>query len=1114
MKGKNQFLLRRGAVGFLLVGLMMVPVAAQSFHDIPTNFDASLSETIIDEPHVEGEVLVKFKEKKIDMDQVSGRASLNAFVFAKGLNKEDTIAPQNVTLLSSKSNESTEELIDRLQDDSRVEYVVPNYLRKVFDISAPVQHIPNDTFFAKQWSLHNTAQDVNGIMGVNDADIDVPEAWSIFKGSSSTVVGVLDTGIDITHPDLVDNLWDGSAGCKDENGIAIPGGCPNHGWNFVDNVNGCSNVGANFVPNSPADDHGHGTHVSSIAAARGDNDMGISGVNMQAKIMAIKVADSCGSISSNSWIKGLNFAKQNGVKIVNASFGGFNFSQAEHDAIQDFPGLFVAAAGNGGIDGSGDDNDNPLTPNYPSNYDLNTVIAVAATDSSDKIASFSNYGKTSVDIAAPGVNIAGAFPDNRYVYSSGTSMASPHVAGLAALIWSYDVNLTATQVRDDILKTGDTFTQSSGKEVSTGKRINAYNALNGLKTVPAITGAVLQDDGVDGGVGKLLVKFTLADSVGGLPITLKQFEYSVDGGLNFSAPTNSDISGAMSVVTPGASWSANSYVTSSLTSGMPLPEYSFFVDLNHADLALKPLPPDVRIRFRTNNGVIDSDVVGSNDIMPPSVVTLSGAPSGFIKSKDASITVGGTDVASYAYMFDSGVITDFVNISKPLALSDLIDGSHTLSVYGKDENGNVQIHPTVAMWTVDTTPPVGTIAVATLSPMKTKTPQFTLAVSDGGVDKNDSTKMKVQLSCDGKEFFDPIDAVDTVTTFDVKSGVKNCSALDGERTLFAQFQDSLGNIGLPVKTDVFTVWAGPIVAQILTKPSLISAPAVTFTIGGIFVTAYKYRLDGVGDFSPEILVNAPLILSEASALSDGVHKIEFVAKSDVGDFQDAGAATSYSWTVDATPPAFALSGTPADGTTSTSASITVTGTADVIAYKFSFDAGPFSSETPVATPISLNSLGVGSHTVKVIVRDALGNYTAETNAISATWSVAAIPPVLVLPPPAPVVSAPASSGGGGFSSPPPVIFIPPALASIPVSVVPAPTPPSLKTGIVLGASTVNFVNGMVLKLEGRGLYYVIQDGKKRPIPYATYRKKYFKISRAIELPSGLLRKIPQFRVVK
>lgn len=1190
----------RRVMGFFLIAILVFPLAVYgSQNDLETSIDVQILE-----PHVEGEVLIKFKEKRIDIDRVTGKVLLNSFVFFQDLKKEDTIVPQNLTLVSSKSNESTSELIDRLEDDSRVEYVVPNYLRRISDV--PAQTFPNDLGLNKMWSIHNTGQIINGIVGIDDADIDAPEAWGVFRGNPSMIVGVLDTGIDLNHPDLAGNLWDGSSACKNESGVIIPGGCLNHGWNFVDNTNS-PDVAHCEEPNRP-DPYGHGTHVAGTIGATGNNVEGVVGVNWNVKIMAIKVADSCGFVSSSTWIKGLNFAKQNGAKVVNASFGGFNFSQAESDAIKDFPGIFVAAAGN-----DVSDNDNLATPNFPSNYDLSNVIAVAASNSLDNLASFSNFGVINVDVAAPGANILSTFPDDEYAYLSGTSMAAPHVAGLAALLWGYAPNLSVAQVIGTVLSSGDSVNGLSGK-VATGRRINAYAALKAVATVPSIVSTVLQDDGAGG--MKLRVTFTAKDGVGALPITLKQFEYSVDGGVTFAAPTGGDLSGALSVATSGATWSSNSYVTS-LSSAPSPTEYLFTVDMNHADLVgvTKPLQKDIRIRFKTNNTVSDSDFVTSTDVVP-STATLSGAPSSFVAMKNVSVTVAGADVTQYAYKLDSGTLGSFVDVAVPLALADLLDGAHTLSVYGKDANGNVQITPTVASWTVDTTGPTGTIAVTTLSPMKTKTPILALTVSDAGVNTTDKTGVKVRLSCNDthNSVSSLVTFSDTITSFDVQSGSNACGSADGDRTIYATFQDALGNVGPIVKTDTFNVFTGPIVVQILTKPSSTSGPSVTFTIGGTFVTAYKYRLDpvnGVGEFSPETPVGSPLVLSGTSALADGPHKVEFIAKDDVGNFQSVETATSYSWTVDAVAPIFSLSNVVASGgaTSATTMTISITGN-DMAAYKYSLDNGAFSSESLVSTPIALSGLAEGSHTVKIIARDAVGNYNPEASATVYNWTVDLTPPsniilsrtpngdtldtsmtitvggssdivvykfsldgsvfggqagittpislsglavgshtvrviarddvgnftpeanaaaltwnVLAPPAPAPAVSPPAPSGGGGgggggFSPAPAPVISSPVLPTTAVAA-PAPAKPTLSTlpsipqkGTVLGASTVNLVDGLILKLEGRGLYYIIQNGQKRPIPYATYRKKYLKKSKAVPLPSALLRKIPSFRAGK
>ena len=838
---------------------------------------------IDDQQFVPGEALVKFKEQKIDIEQVSGKASLNAFVSNKDLTKEDVFAPQNVALVSSNTGESTAALIDRLDNDSRVEYVEPNYVRKVFD----TQRFPDDTYVGLQWALHNTGQTVplppspDAVAGLSDVDMDLPEAWNTTTGSSNIIVAILDTGADITHPDLTANLWDGSGGCVDDAGVVIDGGCPNHGWDYVNS------------DNDPTDDHYHGTHVAGIVGARGNNGAGISGVSWNVSLMPIKVANAAGLLTSADWIKGLNFAKRNGATIVNASFGGESFSQSEVDALTAFNGLFVAAAGNGGGDNLGDDND--LLPTYPSSYDLPNVLAIAATDSSDIITSFSNYGATTVDVVAPGKNILSTYPqylsgiNPPYAYISGTSMATPYVAGLAALISGYYPNLTVAQIRGIIERTGDSIPALSGV-VATGKRVNAANSISAFVPQLSLTSAVLGDDGVSGR-GLVQVSFTVTDNVGGLPITLNTFEYSVDGGQTFVAPTNTDATQALS-----ASWANNTYVTSVTGSGTPT-TYTFSLDLNHADLAAltTPLQSDVRIRFLANNGVVNSSVATSADFTPPTSV-LTGAPVDLVSATTASITVSGTDVVSYKYKVDSGAFSEFIDVATLVSLSGLSDGSHTLTVHGKDVQGNVQVAPTTATWSVDATAPVGTIALVTASPMNISTPTISLTAEDAGVG---NTGMKMAFSCDDISYTDFIDFVVSYNTFDVESGLNGCNATDGDRQIFVKLRDSLENTSTSISTDSFTVHTAAVVATFTSNPSNGSSVNVTFVIGGSFVSGYKYRLDSssVDDFSADRLVAQSISLSD---LSPGSHTMDVIAKSVFDVYQSTDSPTTYTWTV-ATP---------------------------------------------------------------------------------------------------------------------------------------------------------------------------------------------------------------------
>ena len=278
---------------------------------------------------------------------------------------------------------STEELLRSFSSDPGVERVSPNYILRIL---SPV--IPNDPLFSSQWGLHNTGQD-GGRAG---ADIDAPAAWGVRTSARpEKVVAIIDTGIASLHEDLRDNLWAG------------PGGI--HGRNCVDDTD------------DPEDDNGHGTHVAGIIGAKGNNGIGTAGVAWNVKLMAVKMLDYQGSGTSENELEAYDWIlrkKQEGVDIVavNASYGGGGASDAARDAIEALGNagiLFIAAAGN-----SAEDNDG--TPHYPSSYPLPNIISVAATDRNDALSSFSNYGRTSVHLAAPGTAIL-----NTWVYEPSAS---------------------------------------------------------------------------------------------------------------------------------------------------------------------------------------------------------------------------------------------------------------------------------------------------------------------------------------------------------------------------------------------------------------------------------------------------------------------------------------------------------------------------------------------------------------------------------------------------------------------------------------------------------------------------------------------------------------------
>lgn len=423
----------------------------------------------------------------------------------------------------------------------------PLVTRVEYNYQVRIALTPDDPGFSQLWGLHNIGQ----TGGATDADVDAPEAWDLTTGDSSVVVAVIDTGVAYDHPDLAANIWI-NTGEIPSNGI------DDDGNGYIDDV-----YGYDFSNNdsNPYDDHGHGTHVSGTIAAVGNNALGVTGVTWRARIMGVKFLDASGSGSLEGAISAILYAASNGAKVMNNSWGGGGFSQALMDAIQaaDQAGaLFIAAAGNSG-------SNNDLTPNYPSNYEVQNVVAVAATDHGDLKASFSNYGATTVDLGAPGVSIYSTVPTvgngccsnaTGYQLLSGTSMATPHVAGAAALLMARFPGSTHLAIRDRLLSTVDQVPSMSGVTVS-GGRLNVFNAMEVDSIAPAAVSDLATnlvgsysvtlrwtatgDDGFSGNAGSYDLRyslvpiteanFTQATAVTGIPVpaapgTLESFKVS------------------------------------------------------------------------------------------------------------------------------------------------------------------------------------------------------------------------------------------------------------------------------------------------------------------------------------------------------------------------------------------------------------------------------------------------------------------------------------------------------------------------------------------------------------------------------------------------------------
>jgi subtilisin family serine protease/PKD repeat protein len=344
--------------------------------------------------------------------------------------------------------------------------------------------VPNDPDFAKLYGLHNTGQTVNGVNGTADADMDVLEAWDATYGSASVIVAVIDTGVDWTHPDLAENIAINSG--------EIPGnGIDDDNNGFIDDVRGWDFYAND---NNPMDEHLHGTHVAGTIAARRDNAVGVVGVAPQVKIVPLRFLGANGGGANSDAIESIAYANMRGIRLTNNSWGGGEASKTMQDVIEagaavpNGGAVFLAAAGN---DGS-------TTPMYPAAYPSANILCVAASDASDVIASFSNRNGSSgwVDVAAPGVNIYSTSTGNSYRFLNGTSMATPNVAGVAALIVSIVPDLSAANIISWIKNTVDVKT-GLANNVTTSGRVNANRAIFENLTTPLLS--VVSTTFTDGG---------------------------------------------------------------------------------------------------------------------------------------------------------------------------------------------------------------------------------------------------------------------------------------------------------------------------------------------------------------------------------------------------------------------------------------------------------------------------------------------------------------------------------------------------------------------------------------------------------------------------------------
>ncbi|MFC1888452.1 S8 family peptidase [Thermodesulfobacteriota bacterium] len=345
---------------------------------------------------------------------------------------------------------SVTEAISMIEDQVGVAYVEPNYVVHLFNT-------PNDPRYSQQYGLNK---------------IDAPDAWDIETGDAAIVVADTDTGADLDHEDLAGNLWNNP-------GEIAGNGVDDDGNGFVDDVYGWDFAGNDNNPDDQTSflNPGHGTHTAGIIGAVGDNGTGIAGVNWNVSIMVVRMINQNGTGDVFKAAQGINYAVDNGARVINASWGGFQDSSTMQNAINNAlsEGVLLAiAAGNGNMFGIGQDNDS--SPVLPASYPHDNIISIAATDSNDSKTGFSNFGRASVDLAAPGKGVLSTTPNNNYADMDGTSMSAPMVAGAAGLVLAHDPSLTVFELRERLLGSVDRISAMSGRCTSQG-RLNVHRAI-------------------------------------------------------------------------------------------------------------------------------------------------------------------------------------------------------------------------------------------------------------------------------------------------------------------------------------------------------------------------------------------------------------------------------------------------------------------------------------------------------------------------------------------------------------------------------------------------------------------------------------------------------------
>ncbi len=573
---------------------------------------------------VPGEALVRFRVPGPPAD--IGEAA--------DADRVEAVGSHGVHRIHSRSLDA-ESLVKSLARRGDVVYAEPNYIVST-DVST------NDTYIGVLWGLINNGQAIGGQAGTPGADISADQAWTVTTGSKANVVGVVDTGIDYTHPDLADNVWTApSAFSVKVGGVTISCAAGTHGFNAI--TKSCN----------PMDDHNHGTHVSGTIGAKGNNAAGVAGVNWTASIMGLKFLDASGNGTTADAINAIEFAIQvkallgsaANVRVLSNSWGGGGFSQAlldEVNAAGKAEMLFVAAAGNSGTNID-------TAPNYPASFQAGNLLAVAATDNRDGLASFSNYGASTVELGAPGVYVMSTIRNGGYGYMSGTSMATPHVSGAAALTLAACSSLTTAQLVTTMVGAVDPAASLAGK-TSTGGRLNAYKAVSSCNTTTTpdytISDSPASQSVTAGGSAPFTVSITRTGTYSLSP-TLTVGGQPAGSGVTFSQNPISS-SSTITIATPASAGAATYPLTITATDNNNLVRTASATLVVSApivtpDFSLAASPASVSVRRGSNAGttITIARVGGLGQVS----LTIAGVPSGVVATFAPALADGNSTLS-------------------------------------------------------------------------------------------------------------------------------------------------------------------------------------------------------------------------------------------------------------------------------------------------------------------------------------------------------------------------------------------------------------------------------------------------------------------------------------